>query len=88
MGGRGRGGAHHDDRGLPRGGPRRRGIEPVSFREFTMSLDDTVGVEEAGHRYKQYLSEFWGGAVKAEFEDRRVEPAVRQRSRPAPTRTS
>ncbi|KAK2077405.1 hypothetical protein QBZ16_004250 [Prototheca wickerhamii] len=47
-----------------------------------MSLDDTVGVEEAGHRYKQYLSEFWGGAVKAEFEDRRGEPAVRQRFDP------
>ncbi|RMZ54433.1 hypothetical protein APUTEX25_002009 [Auxenochlorella protothecoides] len=78
-GGRGRRG------GYARGPEDRRRTgrdEPVSFREFALSLDDSVGVEEAGVQYKQYLADFWGGSVKAEFEQRKNDPSLRQQFDP------
>ncbi|KAL6768849.1 CGL117 [Auxenochlorella protothecoides x Auxenochlorella symbiontica] len=82
---RGMGGGRGRRGGYARGPEDRRRTgrdEPVSFREFALSLDDSVGVEEAGVQYKQYLADFWGGSVKAEFEQRKNDPSLRQQFDP------
>ena len=70
-GGRGRRGGYSRGPDERRRGPR---DEPLSFRAFAMDLDERIGAEEAASQYKQYLADFWGGSVKAEFEQRKNDP--------------
>ena len=41
---------------------------PESYKEFILNLPNDVTPEEAHQRYQDYLAEWHGSAVKAEFE--------------------
>lgn len=41
---------------------------PESYKEFILNLPNDVTPEEAHRRYQDYLAEWHGSSVKAEFE--------------------
>ena len=46
---------------------------PRSYKDFCRTLPDDVTPEEAQKEYQQYLSEYWGSEVKADFESKKNE---------------
>jgi hypothetical protein len=53
--------------------PWRSRDQPMVFREFMMTLSDDVTPEAAKEAFSAYLANWWGDAIKAEFEQRKAE---------------
>eukprot|EP00887_Chlorella_sp_A99_P001351 scaffold14.g1351.t1 len=81
-GGRGYGRPPYDDRYDDRGPPPRRRDGPMTYREFMQDLPNDITPEAANEEYRAYLAGWWGDAIKAEFEARKHDPALRRRFDP------
>lgn len=46
---------------------------PRPYKDFCRTLPDDVTPEQAQKEYQQYLSEYWGSAVRADFESKKNE---------------
>jgi hypothetical protein len=46
----------------------------MTFGEFVRTLHPSVTPAGATEEYKQYRADFYGGAIKAEFEERKGDP--------------
>ncbi len=70
-----RGSYRDDDYRDRRGGysPRRRDSNPMTYREFTLTLHDDVSPEESKQLFEEYLADWYGSSIKAEFEARKGE---------------
>lgn len=68
--------------GVPNPPPESERKEPKSFKAFLLGLDDSVTPEQAQQQYQQYLAEFYGSQIRAEFESRKNEESVRQKYDP------
>jgi hypothetical protein len=62
--------------------PPHRPNEPVTFRQFMAKQDDHVTPEQAKFEYDRYLANFYGDAARAEFEQRKGDPAFRKQFDP------
>ena len=56
--------------------------QPRTFREFMADLPNNATPEFAQREYQQYLLEFHGGEIRAEFERKKHDPEVRKRYHP------
>lgn len=54
----------------------------MTFREFMAQLPNEITPEAAKAEYDRYLADFWGNEARAEFEQRKNDPAVRRRFDP------
>jgi len=60
--------------------PQRRG--PLPYKEFMRELPDDITPEDAQKEFQAYLTRWWGSKVKADFEARKEDPAVRRQFDP------
>jgi hypothetical protein len=72
------GGHHGGHQGYSHGGG-----QPRTFREFMAELPNNATPEFAQREYQQYLLEFHGGEIRAEFERKKHDPEVRKRYHPS-----
>lgn len=58
-------------------GPHDKAQGPLTFKQFIQKQKDDPSPEEAQERYKQYLVDYHGGEIKAEFESTKDKQRVR-----------
>ncbi|KAL4447939.1 hypothetical protein ABPG75_005158 [Micractinium tetrahymenae] len=78
--GDGHGRRRYDDRYDDRGPPPPR--VPLTFVEFVRDLPPHVPPDQAMDEYRRYMADWWGDAIKAEFEERKGDPQLRRRFDP------
>jgi hypothetical protein len=65
------------------GGPPHDGPpQPATFRQFMAKLPDHITPDAAKAEYERYLARFYGDAVRAEFEQRKADVALRRQYDP------
>ncbi|EFN56708.1 hypothetical protein CHLNCDRAFT_51470 [Chlorella variabilis] len=55
---------------------------PLTFVEFVRDLPPHVGPDQANDEYRRYMADWWGDAIKAEFEQRKGDPILRRQFDP------